>query len=121
LGEAGGISHPELARTGGLNMPGMLQAVYWTNAHIIHIMTLVSSRQADPLSLIVEVTGEKEKDKTVKKPKQLFGGDWTEQKLESVRKYLVAYAKIIGYAGISGWFRSNRFADPATIHEVHIH
>src|SRR5262249_20229663 len=26
---------------------------------------------------------------------QIFGGDWTEQKLERVRKYLVAYATIM--------------------------
>jgi three-Cys-motif partner protein len=29
------------------------------------------------------------------KPRQLFGGDWTEQKLERVRKYLAAYTKIM--------------------------
>ncbi|MEY2411022.1 MAG: hypothetical protein QOF48_3692 [Verrucomicrobiota bacterium] len=28
-------------------------------------------------------------------PKQQFGGDWTAQKLECVRKYLVAYATIM--------------------------
>src|SRR6266446_10383263 len=29
------------------------------------------------------------------KPRQLFGGDWTDQKLERVRKYLAAYTKIM--------------------------
>src|SRR5260221_885715 len=33
--------------------------------------------------------------KRVSKPKQQFGGDWTEEKLERVRKYLVAYATIM--------------------------
>lgn len=31
----------------------------------------------------------------MKKEKQKFGGDWTEEKLERIRKYLVAYATIL--------------------------
>jgi len=31
----------------------------------------------------------------MKKPRQVFGGDWTAQKLEDVRKYLAAYATIM--------------------------
>ncbi len=58
----------------------------WEKVHGLHLSD-------QPCKSGSRINKEPDTISTVSRPKQQFGGGWTAEKLERVRKYLVAYAK----------------------------